>query len=194
MSCDLRRPRLHKFFGMENEVGLSSILAGSANLSSSVRRPVEANVLVLPSGPVPPNPAELLASDRMVALLEELRGAADMVILDTPPLFAVADTLSLAAKSDGTVLVADAGTTTRGSARHARQQLDQVGARVIGAVMNNFDPWSGRYDGSDGYRYVYSYRYQEEDGSLERGKRNGQPEGARKRPEPAPGAGDDMWR
>ena len=197
VSCDLRRPRLHRFFGVENGTGLSSVLSGQADVASTIRRPGPENVIVMPSGPVPPNPAELLASDRMVGLLDELRGAADFVILDTPPLLAVSDALSLAAKSDGSLIVADANSTTRGAARHTRMQLDQVGARVVGAVLNNFDPWSARFS-YDGYKYSYAYRYPEEssNGSPENGKsvtpeRGGK---SKERQRPSSSEADSMWR
>ncbi len=161
MSCDLRRPRLHRFYSVSNENGLSTVLSGQDDLAKAVRRPDVENLLVLPSGPVPPNPAELLASNTMARLLEELRANADFVIIDTPPLLAVSDALVLAPKSDGTLFVADAGTTTRSAIRHARQQLDQVGARVVGAVLNDLDTSSARYYGSDSYTYSYPYRYEE---------------------------------
>jgi len=170
VSCDLRRPRLHKFFGLGNETGLSSVLSGSVDLASAVQRPSEMdNIVVLASGPIPPNPAELLVSERMRKVVEELREATEFLIFDSPPLFAVADALSIAAMSDGSMLVADANSTTRTAARHARQQLDQVGARVVGAVLNNFDPFASRYSyGYDGYRYAYTYRYREEDSPRKR--------------------------
>jgi len=160
VSCDLRRPRLHRFFGVGNEIGLSSVLSGQAAVASAICRPDVESVLILPSGPVPPNPAELLASNRMLELLEELRRASDIAILDTPPILAVADALQVAAKSDGTLIVADAESTRRAAARHVRQQLDQIGARVVGAVLNNFDAWSPRYSAYDGYGYTYAYRYE----------------------------------
>ena len=179
VSCDLRRPRLHHFFGMDNETGVSSVLSGQAPLSDAIRRPEADNLRILVSGPVPPNPAELLASDRLTVLLDDLRQVSDFVIVDTPPLLAVSDALSVAAKSDGALIVADAVSTTRGAARHTRQQLDQVGARVVGAVLNNFDPWARGGYGYGGYQYAYGYHYEEEP-ARERGRRgNGKPPGVR---------------
>jgi tyrosine-protein kinase len=176
VSCDLRRPRLHRFFGLDNETGLSSVLSGQLDVAKAIRRPDVENVVVMPSGPVPPNPAELLSSDRMVELLAELRRASDIAILDTPPILAVADALQMAAKSDGTLIVADAESTRRAAVRHVRQQLDQVGARVVGAVLNNFDAGSARYSAYGGYRYMYAYPYEEAGRDGSKGADNGKPD------------------
>jgi capsular exopolysaccharide synthesis family protein len=203
VSCDLRRPRLHKFFDLQNETGLSSVLSGQSDLATAMQRAKNLdNVILLASGPIPPNPAELLASDRMRRVVDELRRAADFVIIDTPPLFAVSDALPLAALSDGAILVADAVATTRTAVRHARQQLDQVGARVLGGVLNNFDPYASRYSYSqDGYRYAYTYRYRDEDQPKRPGedsKANGQspnadPNGAAKGSGVEISSSENMW-
>ncbi len=152
VSCDLRKPRLHRFFNVDNAVGVTSVLAGKVSIVQALQRPSIENLRVLASGPVPPNPAELLGSESMVGVLAELRGMADYVILDTPPVLAVADALVLAPKSDGVLFVADSGSTNRGAAEHAREQLEQVGARIIGCILNNVDPKRAKY-------YPHSYRY-----------------------------------
>ncbi len=163
VSADLRKPRLHKFFGLPNEVGLSNVLAGKVQPWEALRDPGVENLRVIASGPVPANPAELLQSERMGELLAELREVADFVILDTPPVLLVADSSALAPLVDGVVLVADAEGTTRGSVAHTRDQLEQVDAPLIGAVLNNFDPSTARsynYRGYYGYRYRYGgYQY-----------------------------------
>ncbi|MBA3728199.1 MAG: polysaccharide biosynthesis tyrosine autokinase [Actinobacteria bacterium] len=163
VSADLRKPRLHKFFGLPNDIGLSNVLAGEVQPWEALRDPGVENLRIIASGPVPANPAELLQSERMGELLAELREVADFVILDTPPVLLVADSSALAPLVDGIVLVADAEGTTRGSVAHTRDQLEQVDAPLIGAVLNNFDPSTARsynYRGYYGYRYRYGgYQY-----------------------------------
>lgn len=160
VSCDLRKPRLHRFFGLTNDVGVTSILTGKATLAEAAQRPATLDSLrVLASGPVPPNPAELLGSHEMQALLDELRLFADFVIIDTPPILAVADALVIGPKSDGVLIVADAHRTSRQGAAHTREQLDQVECNVIGCVFNNFDPAQAKYYPYDSRYYYSSYAY-----------------------------------
>lgn len=154
VSCDLRKPRLHRFFQLHNQSGLTSILRGEASLEQAAQSPGLRNLRVLASGPVPRNPAELLGSPQMEALLAELRGRADFVVLDTPPLLAVSDALVLAPQSDGVLIVADSLATTRGAAARGREQLENVGGRIVGGVYNNFDPTAART-----YPYYYGYYY-----------------------------------
>jgi succinoglycan biosynthesis transport protein ExoP len=159
VSCDLRKPRLHRFFGLENDVGVTSVLTGGATLSSAAQRVAKVETLrVLASGPVPSNPAELLGSEEMDGLLGVLRQHADYVLLDTAPALAVSDPLIVAPRADGVLLVADAGSTTRGAVAHVREQLEQVGANVVGGVFNNFDPSNAKYYPSY-YNSYYSYHY-----------------------------------
>ncbi|MBI3647481.1 MAG: polysaccharide biosynthesis tyrosine autokinase [Actinobacteria bacterium] len=161
MSCDLRKPRLHRFFQLSNDFGLTSILSGQRDLVSAVQRCQVETLRVLASGPVPPNPAELLGSDEMDQLLGELRRFADFIVIDTPPLLAVSDALVLAPRSDGVLIVADAGSTSRGALAHIRDQLEQVGGRIVGGVLNNLDASMGKYYPSY-YRYYSTSRYASE--------------------------------
>jgi capsular exopolysaccharide synthesis family protein len=160
VSADLRKPRLHRFYHLNNEIGVASVLLGRATLNDAVQRPLGAKTLrVIASGPVPTSPSELLASERMDSFLDQLRKAADFVILDTAPVLAVADALILAPKADAVVIVADAAETTRGAVQHLREQLAQVGGNVVGGVFNNFDPARAKYY-SPYYRTYYTQRYQ----------------------------------
>lgn len=172
VSCDLRKPRLHRFFGLENETGVSSILVGDTNPSEAIQRPQIPNLRVLASGPPPPNPAELLASERFDELLAMLRGSVDFVVVDTAPVLAVTDTLVIAPKTDGVLIVTDAGTTTRGAAVHTREQLEQVGANIVGGILNNLRRSRATY-----YPYYYyesyPYRHREDGKSKGPGKRAG---------------------
>lgn len=156
ISADLRKPRLHRFFGLENEVGVSSLVAGTATLAEASQRvPGLETLRLIASGPVPPNPGEMLGSPQMQQLLKGLRRTADYVLLDTPPVSAVSDALVLAPESDAVILVADANKATRGQIEHVRDQLEQVGGNIIGGIYNNFDPATAKY----GYYYRGYYRY-----------------------------------
>jgi succinoglycan biosynthesis transport protein ExoP len=142
--CDLRRPRLHHFFGLDNTVGFTSVLLGNVPLSKALQPvPGQDRLLVLASGPLPPNPAELLSSSRTVDLLKNLAAQADVVLVDSPPVLPVTDSIVLSQRVDATVLVVSARTTTRKAAHRAREMLDQVNAPLIGAVLNGVSEESG---------------------------------------------------
>jgi succinoglycan biosynthesis transport protein ExoP len=157
VSCDLRKPRLHRCFGVANDPGVTSVLSGM-NLADAIQRPRMEHLRVLASGPPSPNPAELLGSEAMERMLETLQMFADFVILDTPPLLAVSDGISLASRCDAVLMVADARTSARGALAHAREQLEQVGAKLVGGVLNNFDPSRARYYSHYQGSYYASYR------------------------------------
>jgi succinoglycan biosynthesis transport protein ExoP len=154
VSADLRKPRVHRFFKLKNDAGLSSALTGEVKPWQALQDPKIDNLRVLSSGPVPARPAELLQSDQMGELLAELRDVADFVIIDTAPVLLVADALALAPLVDGVLFVADAEGTSRGAVAHARESLEQVGAPLLGSVLNNFDPTK-----VSGYYHYGSYRY-----------------------------------
>ena len=155
ISADLRKPRLHRFFTLETEPGLSNALAGEATVWDSLQAPQVENLRVMVSGPVPARPTELLQSEAMGELVADLRDVSDFVIIDTSPILPVADALVLAPLVDGILLVADASITTRSAVTHTRELLDQVDARLVGAVFNDYDPSRDR--GGAGY-YGYGYR------------------------------------
>ncbi|MGH2657975.1 MAG: CpsD/CapB family tyrosine-protein kinase [Actinomycetota bacterium] len=163
VDADLRKPRLHRFFGVENRVGLTNVLAEEVQPPEAVVQSGVPNLVLLPCGPVPGNPAELLSSDAMGAMLQHLGKIADFVVVDSAPVLAAADASILATYADAVLMVADADRATRGSVAHARVQLDQVNANVVGAVLNNFDLSKARaypyY-----YQYYYVYRYEQPDG------------------------------
>ena len=155
ISADLRKPRLHRFFGLETEPGLSNALAGESTVWDTLQAPQVENLRVMVSGPVPARPTELLQSEAMGELVADLRDVSDFVIIDTSPILPVADALVLAPLVDGILLVADASITTRSAVTHTRELLDQVDARLVGAVFNDYDPSRDR--GGAGY-YGYGYR------------------------------------
>ena len=179
VSADLRKPRIHKFFHLQNETGLSSVLMSEIEPWEAIQDPSMENLRVISSGPVPGRPAELLQSERMGEVLSGLREVADYVILDTAPILMVSDALALAPLVDGVLFVADSDRTTRSAVAHAREQLEQAGAAVIGSVLNNFDPskaktyryygyYSPYYYGRTGYS-SYGYGGGYENGSGSRG-------------------------
>ncbi len=138
VDCDLRRPRQHEIFGVSNAVGLTTAVRDEASLADPpLQETAVADLWVLPSGPLPPNPSELLASQRMGQLIERLRARADMLLFDAPPVVAVTDAAVLAGKVDGVLLVVNAGATKRQLALRAKELLERVNARVVGAALCN---------------------------------------------------------
>lgn len=149
--CDLRRPRIHEFFGLSNEVGFTSVLLGKVPLAGAIQAvPDQARLSLLASGPLPPNPSELLSSNRTVEVLGSLQAEYDIVLLDCPPVLPVTDALVLSGRVDATLLVGVAGATTRKEASRAIELLRQVDAPLLGVVLNGVDA-----GGSDGYSYQY---------------------------------------
>jgi capsular exopolysaccharide synthesis family protein len=132
----LRLPTLHKIFGLTNRFGLSSVLEGRAMFEEAVQGSEVQGVDVLTSGPLPPNPAELLSSPQMSRLLRDLVSRYDQVLLDTPSFLAVTDAATVASKVDGVVLVVGRAQARQGSVRTASQQLADVHANCIGVVVN----------------------------------------------------------
>ncbi|MBN6187035.1 CpsD/CapB family tyrosine-protein kinase [Aneurinibacillus sp. BA2021] len=137
IDADLRKPTGHQTFYVSNRRGLTSFLVGQAAWEDAMQQTGIDNLFVMTAGPIPPNPSELLASKRMQAAMEELRGQFDAIILDTPPALAVADAAILARMADGCILVVNAGKTNRDMAKRAKQQLEHAHARLLGVVLNN---------------------------------------------------------
>ena len=137
MDADLRRPTIHDLFGLTNDHGLSTLMQGDeATYETATHETDVPGLRVLTTGPLPPNPAELLASPRMRAILDELLENVDLVVIDSPPLQAVTDAAILSSLVDGTVLVAGAGRTRRASLLRGRDALQRVGANVLGVMLN----------------------------------------------------------
>lgn len=156
VSADLRKPRIHRFFHVSNSAGTSSVLTGKLEVIAALTRTEVANLLVLPSGPIPSNPAELLASDAMDDMLAELRTIAEFVLIDTPPTLVVSDMLGIAPKVDGVIVVADASSTHLGAIEQLRHQLERGGGVIVGGVFNNVELTARR--GYGGYGYKDDYR------------------------------------
>jgi len=136
VDADLRRPSLHVLFGLSNQVGLTTAVLDDGGALPIQDTPVP-NLRLLTSGPLPPNPAELLGSQRMDRIIEGLRAMADYVLFDSPPIVAVTDAAVLGRRLDGVLLVVDAGKTKRDHARRAKALLEKVNAHLLGVVLNN---------------------------------------------------------
>lgn len=150
VDTDLRKPTVHKLFKLRNTVGVTSLLANpDVALQEAVVPTAVDGLFVLPSGPVPPNPSELLGSKRMDALLEEMKKHFDLIIFDTPPLIAVTDAQVMASKVDGALFVIHTGVAKKEEALKAKELLELVGANVLGAVLNHVPQTE------DNYYYYY---------------------------------------
>ncbi|MEA2972466.1 MAG: tyrosine-protein kinase [Actinomycetota bacterium] len=149
--CDLRRPKLHEFFGMTNDIGFTSVLLGKVPLSAALQQvPDQDRLYVLASGPLPPNPSELLSSRRAREVLASLRAEAEIVLIDSPPVLPVSDAMIIAGLVDVTFLVCAADRTSTRDVTRAVEQLRQVGAPLVGAILNGAGPESA-YGGKYGY-------------------------------------------
>jgi capsular exopolysaccharide synthesis family protein len=159
VDADLHRPRVHELFGVSNRVGLVSVLAEGIDLAKVVQPTRIAGVAVVTSGPPSPNPSGLLASEAMEKLLEALKGAFDHVVIDSPPVQAVADALILGNLADGVVLCVKGGATAREVVVRTRDKLSRAGARVLGVLINNLPAPSGGYGGYYPYKGDGTYGY-----------------------------------
>src|SRR5688500_14132097 len=136
VDSDLRRPSLHTIFGAANERGLTSMLLEDDAAAPLVATSVE-GLRLLPSGPIPPNPSELLGSKRIENAIERLKADADLLLFDAPPALAVSDAAVLSRRVDAVMLIVSAGRTKRDHATRARQVLERAGARLLGVVLTN---------------------------------------------------------
>jgi len=164
VDADLRRPRVHKIFGLKNTRGLCNYLAGDCDLASLVQVALP-NLYVLPVGPLPPNPAELLGSAKMRQVVEMLASNFDYVVIDSPPVSSFADSLILSSMVEGVIIVVKGGVTPREMAQRTKAHLQSVGAKILGVVINHI-----KLQPHDYYYYstYYSrYYYQDNDEASE---------------------------
>jgi capsular exopolysaccharide synthesis family protein len=136
VDCDLRRPSQHTIWGVAQEPGLTTMVLENLDAPPLLDVGIE-NLQLLPSGPLPPNPADLLGSARMEAIVDRLAAEADLVLFDTPPVIAVTDAALLSAKLDGVLMVIRAGSTRREDAERAKDLLERLNVRIVGAVLIN---------------------------------------------------------
>ncbi len=163
IDCDLRRPRLHSHFGLENSTGLTNYLSGDRN-TENLLKPFSnlPQLKIITSGPIPPNPAELLSSNEMKNLLQFLKGNFQHVIIDSPPAISFTDAAILSTLVDGVVLVAMANKSSIHLMRRFKQRLSNIGARIYGVVLNGVKTNSTEY-AYYGYGYTYNYYAQPDD-------------------------------
>ncbi len=172
IDADLRKPRLHRYLGMKKDVGLSSVLASQTTIDKAICKNVRLGLDLLPSGELPPNPAELLSSDAMRELLDELSNEYDYIFIDTPPVTVVTDAVALSPLVDGIVVVVRQNYTDHESLASAINLLNIARAKVLGFFVNDAVTVRAGYGYSrykykngyrSGYKYGYKYDYSEYD-------------------------------
>lgn len=162
IDADMRNPTIHRLFSIPVKNGLSEILAGLTDNITVSKTDID-NLSVLTAGKIPPNPTELLASERMDKLLQFVKQHYDCVFIDTPPINLVTDPTSFATKSTGYIMIVKAGVTDTQNTRRAVELLSSIGANIVGFVLNDVVETNGikyySYGKRRGYRYRYSYGY-----------------------------------
>ena len=166
LDCDMRRPKMHKLFGMARNQGVSNLLVGSSDVDGVIFHTRLPNLDIIPCGPIPPNPSEILGSARMATLLNDLRKHYAHILIDFPPSTAVTDAVVLSRSVDGVILVIRAGDMAREIIKNGIAQLKSVGAHILGAVLNGVDISRDSY-----YYYQYYYYYYSEDGEKKKRSR-----------------------
>ncbi|MBY0213499.1 MULTISPECIES: CpsD/CapB family tyrosine-protein kinase [Priestia] len=137
VDADLRKPTAHFSFRLENYIGFTNVLTRKTELEQAVQDSQTPNLFVLTSGPIPPNPSELLASKNMDRVLQEMYDNFDFILFDTPPTLAVTDAQILSNKVEATILVVSSGKTDRVAAQKAKDLLNNANARLLGVILNN---------------------------------------------------------
>lgn len=155
MEADLRRPTVHEYIKARPSPGIAEVLLGRASLDAAIRKTSVDGLSILTSGAIPPNPSELLGSQRMVEIVEEVSAMHDVVVLDTPPTLPVTDAVVLAPRTDGVILVVRANETHRDAVRAAAEQFQRVGVRILGVVFNAASAEASGY----GYQHYYDEAY-----------------------------------
>jgi capsular exopolysaccharide synthesis family protein len=145
VDADLRKPTIHHMFTISNLNGLTSVLTKDSSLNNAYSMTQVPNLDVLPSGPIPPNPSDLLDSNAMELLMEELTEMYDYVVFDTPPVLAVTDPQILANKCDGVVMIVASGKTNRDRAMKAKDLLEKANSKLLGVVMNGVESKNSEY-------------------------------------------------
>jgi len=156
IDADMRKPRIHEIFGEKDGVGLSNLLSGNASLELVIKKSNIPNLFYIPSGPIPPNPSELISSGLFKSMMEFLEERFDHIVFDSPPVLGFADTMILSTSVDGVILVVLGGKTPRETLQLAKEFLLQVNAKILGVVINRIDIQQSDY-GYYYYRYHYYY-------------------------------------
>lgn len=157
VDADLRRPTINATFSIQNPIGLTNFLTEkNLNINDAIYRTSVDNLYVMPSGPTPPNPSELISSKKMARLVEALNNAFDLVIYDAPPVLSVTDAQILSTKVDGTILVVRENKTEKASVKQAVKLIEHVNGEIVGVVLNDVHGADSGYYGYYGY-YGYGY-------------------------------------
>ncbi|HSN25736.1 MAG TPA: CpsD/CapB family tyrosine-protein kinase, partial [Kofleriaceae bacterium] len=156
IDTDMRRPRLHASIGVSRNEGLSNLILSDLDYDEAIKSTEVPNLYVLPCGPLPPNPAELLMTQRFKMVLEELEKRFDRIILDSPPLGIVTDAVVLSKQTDGVILIAKSGKTLREELKRSARMIHNVNGTIFGVILNALEP-----DSRNGYSYYSYYGYAE---------------------------------
>jgi capsular exopolysaccharide synthesis family protein len=168
IDADLRKPRLHKIFEVENTAGLSGFLTGKHFIRNAIIKTNIDNIWILPSGLIPPNPAELLNSKKMTEMISVVKKGYDVILIDTPPVLAVIDPVVVSTLADSTVLVVKSGKTTYKMLSKAIEEMNRSNTHIIGVLFNELNVGRGDYRYMDYYSYRdYSYKSESEDEKVE---------------------------
>jgi len=157
IDADLRKPTMHRIFRQSNRTGLSTVLTNQSDVNHEIKSTDIPNLHILTSGPIPPNPSELLNSNRMRTLLEELKQSYTRIIIDTPPTLVITDAQIVSTLCQGVILVIDSEKVKKDAAIKAKASLDKVNANIIGVVLNNVSQKN-----NDSYYYYYYYGKEEQ--------------------------------
>ena len=163
IDADMRRPRVHKIFGIDHRKGLSNYLSSDTSLKTVVQTTKFPNLYVMPSGIVPPNSADLLSSEKFRLMLQKLSQHFDHILIDSPPINSVTDPVIISRQVDGVMLIVHGGKSSREMVVHSRQELANVGAKIFGVVLNNVNM---QRDGYNYYYHRYQYEYTRDTGQL----------------------------
>ncbi|MFZ7131654.1 MAG: CpsD/CapB family tyrosine-protein kinase [Eubacteriales bacterium] len=153
IDCDLRRPNIHRIFTLPNVSGLTNVLIKEAELDRSIKFTKIENIFVLVAGPIPPNPSEMLESKRMKNIVNTAREHFNVILLDSPPVLPVTDALIISSLVDGTIVTIAVGVTERDAYKHTISSLENVGANIIGTVINKASTKERYYN-----TYAYEYK------------------------------------
>ena len=166
LDCDMRKPRMHKIFNCPRETGISSVLVGTSPLSEVVVHTMVENLDLIPCGPIPPNPSEIVGSKKIKQLIDTLRKDYQHILIDSPPITAVTDAVLLSQVADSMLLVIRAGVTPKPLIQNGIEQLKNVNAHIMGAILNAIKTGRDSY-----YYYQYYYYYYGDDGEKQKNAR-----------------------
>jgi capsular exopolysaccharide synthesis family protein len=159
IDADLRKPRIHKVFHVPNDVGMTTILAQRIEYTECLTRSVVDNLYILASGPIPPNPSELLSSQAMKKFIDSLKNDFDIILIDAPPIGVVTDSAILSTITDGTILVVSSGQVEAEAVQRSKELLVRVNANLLGVVLNKIT----KENQGSAYNYYYYYTDEAED-------------------------------